>query len=405
MPQCLEVKILYQTALPLENEHDIIAHMRILSIETSCDDTSAALIEVKSSKFIVKKSIIASQAKLHTKYGGVVPEVAARKHVEAIIPAINEILPVRTRHALFRPKIDAIAVTQGPGLITSLHVGVETAKTLSVAWGVPLVGVNHIEGHIYSVLLNTGTRHALSIQSIKFPAVALIVSGGHTELILMTDHEKYKLLGRTRDDASGEAFDKSAKMLGLPYPGGPEISKQAEKGDPNSFEIPKPMIHEKGFEFSFSGMKNAIRLIIEDLKSNRHPSDRHAELVSASAPDSKTKKQTLPAKSAGQGDDLNNLCASIEQAIVDVLVSKSIKAVEQYKPKTFILAGGVSANKKLRKTFSKKLPKNIKFLMPKMEFTQDNAAMIAAASYHHIKKKKFSNPYKLTANSNWELVK
>ena len=336
--------------------------MHILGIETSCDDTAAALVEVKGDKFRVLKNIIASQAKLHQKYGGVVPEVAARKHVETIIPTIQEALGSK------RPNLDAIAVTSGPGLITSLHVGVETAKSLSIAWDVPLVGTNHIEGHIYSVLLNE------KISRLKFPAVALVVSGGHTELILMTDHGRYKLLGRTRDDAAGEAFDKSAKMLGLPYPGGPEISKHAEKGNADAFDIPRPMIERDDCEMSFSGMKNAIRLLIEDLKKS---------------------KEKLP---------INDLAASIEQAIVDLLVTKSLIAVAQNNPKTFILSGGVSANKKLRSCIKKASPKSINLLIADQKFTQDNAAMIAGASYHHIKGKQFSDPCKLSANANWELV-
>jgi len=353
--------------------------MKILGIETSCDDTCAALLDIKRGKFDVIKSIVSSQADLHKKYGGVVPEVAARKHVETIIPVIKEVLnsPSFTKEGVGgrlrgKRKLDAIAIASGPGLVTSLHVGVETAKALSLAWNVPLIKVNHIEGHIYSPLLNVGARHASPLP-LKFPAIALIVSGGHTELILMTSHGKYRLLGRTRDDASGEAFDKSAKMLGLSYPGGPEISKRAKKGNPYKYDIPKPMIHEPGFEFSFSGMKNAIRLLIEDLGTDAI-------------------------------HRVSDLSASIEQAIIDVLTHKSLKAVKHYKPKTFILAGGVSANKKLRKTLQHALPKSTQFLAPDMKFCMDNAAMIAAAGYHHAKNKKFIEYHKLTADANWELV-
>jgi len=353
--------------------------MKILGIETSCDDTCAALVEIKRGKFDVIKSIVASQANLHKKYGGVVPEIAARKHVETILPVIEEAVGKK------KPKIDAIAIASGPGLITSLHVGVETAKALSLAWGVPLIKVNHIEGHIYSSLLNAKAQDFVRPNQraqdfvplrLTFPAIALIVSGGHTELILMKDHGKYSLLGRTRDDASGEAFDKSAKMLGLPYPGGPQISKRAFKGDPYKYSIPKPMIHEPGYEFSFSGMKNAIRLLIEDIGINN---TRNASIR-------------------------RNLCASIEQAIVDVLVFKSIKTVEKYKPKTFILAGGVSANKKLRQTLEDAMPKKTKFLAPDLKYCMDNAAMVAVAGCFHAKKKKFIKHDKLKASANWELV-
>jgi len=351
--------------------------MNILAIETSCDDTCAALVEIKHGRFNVLKNIVASQADLHKKYGGVVPEVAARAHVETIIPVIKEAINSPSciqggvRGGLRgKRSIDAIAIASGPGLITSLHIGVETAKSLSLAWNVPLIKVNHIEGHIYSAIINN------NISNLKFPAIALIVSGGHTELILMQNHGKYKLLGRTRDDASGEAFDKSAKMLSLPYPGGPEISKRAQKGNPYKYDIPKPMIHEKGYEFSFSGMKNAIRLLIEDISHTDAPLER-----------------LYP-----------DLCASIEQAIVDVLVSKSIKAVEEYNPKTFILGGGVSANKKLRKTLANALPKSTKFLIPELKYCMDNASMVAVAGYFHAKKKEFIPYHKLKADANWELV-
>lgn len=345
--------------------------MKILGIETSCDDTCAALIDIKRGKFNVIKSIVSSQADLHKKYGGVVPEVAARKHVETILPVIQEVVPRIWRAGGSRiPKIDAIAIASGPGLITSLHVGVETAKALSVAWDVPLIKVNHIEAHIYSPLLNK------NIADLKFPSIALIVSGGHTELILMRGHGKYQLLGRTRDDASGEAFDKSAKMLGLSYPGGPQVSKRAEKGNPIAYDIPRPMIYEDNFEFSFSGMKNAIRLLVEDIGKN--------------------KAQRTPIK--------NNLCASIEHAIVDVLVTKSLKATDKYELKTFILAGGVSANKNLRSTLKRALPKKITFLVPEQKYCMDNAAMVAVAGFNHAQNKKFIPYHKLSADANWELV-
>lgn len=341
--------------------------MIILGIETSCDDTAVALLEIKAGRFKLLNHLTASQTKLHAKYKGVVPEVAARAHLETIIPVLTETLSLRTSRVQSLPP-DAIAITTGPGLITSLLIGVETAKALSFAWNIPLIGVNHIEGHIYSSLLSD-----LSLK-IKFPAIALVVSGGHTELILMKNHGQYKLLGRTRDDAAGECFDKAGKMLDLPYPGGPEISKRAAKGNPHAFELPRPMLHEPGFEFSFSGMKNAIRLLIEDCRRGTRPAPT------------------------------NDLCASIEHAIVDVLVQKSIKAVAKYKPKTFILAGGVAANKKLRQTLSENLPKSTRFILPPQEYCMDNAAMIAMAGYFHLKKKQFIKYDKLKANANWELV-
>lgn len=358
--------------------------MIILGIETSCDDTAAALIEEKNSKILILKNIIYSQSEIHKKYGGIVPEVAAREHVETIIPVIKEATEdffKKEKRTNKNHKIDAIAVTSGPGLATSLHVGVETAKSLSLAWEIPIIGVNHIEGHIYSVLLPySKLKNSAKNNKIKFPAIALIVSGGHTELIMIKKEGHYSLLGRTRDDAAGEAFDKSAKMLGLSYPGGPIISKLAEKGNPYAFKIPRPMIERKDFELSFSGMKNAIRLLIQ--KS------------------SNLQKENTSLKEGAVKD----MCASIEQAIVDVLVSKSIRAVSKYKPKTFIVAGGVSANKKLRKSLENRIPRSAEFLYPKTEYCMDNAAMIAVAALKRAKNKNFDKPEKISANSNWELV-
>ncbi|MBI2050998.1 MAG: tRNA (adenosine(37)-N6)-threonylcarbamoyltransferase complex transferase subunit TsaD [Parcubacteria group bacterium] len=376
--------------------------MMILGIETSCDDTGVALVEARGGKFYVRKNVIISQAKLHNKYGGVVPELAARNHLKNIIPAVHEALGNTKPSAL-----DAIAVTRGPGLVTSLHVGVETAKTLSLAWSVPLVGTNHMEGHIYSVLLPPPPVHRRgsgggfgATAKIKFPAVALIVSGGHTELILMPGHGEYQLLGKTRDDAAGEAFDKAAFMLGLPYPGGPSISKAAEKGDSESFEIPRPMIERNDCEFSFSGMKNAIRLLVEGLKSTRHPGGRAADdRISANNP-----RDSIAANTRLQNDIVADLAASIQQAIVDILITKSLIAIAQTKPKTFILAGGVAANTELRTQLEKKLPKNTNLFISPLSYSQDNGAMIAVSAYRKIAKKQFDDPAKLTANAHWELV-
>lgn len=342
--------------------------MNILGIETSCDDTCAALVKVLRGKCEIVSNASATQINLHKKYGGVVPELAARTHIESIIHVIKK--------ATGNKKIDAIAITSGPGLITSLHVGVETAKALSFAWNIPIIKVNHIEGHIYSVLLKEKNIKS-NRQKIKFPAIALIVSGGHTELILIEGYGNYKLIGRTRDDASGEAFDKSAKMLGLPYPGGPQISKLGEKGNPSAFDIPRPMITSDNCDFSFSGMKNAIRLLVEEIKTSNK----------------RISKKTM-----------QDLCASIEQAIVDVLVEKSQKAIKKYKTKTFILGGGVSANKKLRLAFEKSIPKKIQFLYPDTKFCMDNAPMIAIAGYFKFKKTGFTKYNKLKADANWEIV-
>jgi len=337
--------------------------MLILGIETSCDDTGIAIVRYENNQITVERNAISSQAALHKKYGGVVPEVAARKHTETIIPLLSETI------AEYEPStFDAIAVTAGPGLITSLQVGVETAKSLSYAWDVPVVGVNHIEGHIYSVLLNKNPK------KITFPAVALIVSGGHTELIFMRDHGAYELLGRTRDDAAGETFDKSATMLGLPYPGGPEISRAAEQGNADAFSLPHPMKDPKSLEFSFSGLKNAIRLLIEE-RANTHNNRPVADIA-----------------------------ASVQKTIVAILAERAIRAVKIHKPATFILAGGVAANGRLRSELSKSLKDKTRVLMPEQQYAQDNAAMIAAAACYRISKAKPDQRETLTARSDWELV-
>lgn len=316
--------------------------MKILAIETSCDETAAAVIENGK----IKSNIIASQAKLHVKYGGVVPEVAAREHVTAIIPTIDLALKqAKTKLA----DLDYIAVTQGPGLMTSLLVGVDTAKALGAALGIPVLPINHLEAHIYANFVD---------KKIKFPAIALIVSGGHTLLVEMKNHGKYRILGETLDDAAGEAFDKTAKMLGLGYPGGPQLSKLAKKGNPKAFNFPRPMINSNNFEFSFSGLKTAVLYKVNDLKAISYK---------------------LKA----------DLAASVQQAIVDVLIAKLEKAIVRYKPKTIMLGGGVAANELLRKHFdllakSHKLTRSI----PAFEFCTDNAAMIGLAAYYRIKNRK-----------------
>ena len=226
--------------------------MRILGIETSCDETAVSLIRVNKRGIEIEKNIVSSQVDVHAKYGGVVPEVAARMHVEVIIPLLQEAMGRKFK----AEDIDVIAVTRGPGLITSLLVGIETAKTLSYVWGKPIIPVNHLEGHLYSSWLENDELK-IDRQDI-FPAIALLVSGGHTELVLIKDYNKYKLIGSTRDDAAGEAFDKVAKMLKLGYPGGPIISERAAEGYKKEIDLPRPMINSKDFDFSFSGLKTAV---------------------------------------------------------------------------------------------------------------------------------------------------
>ncbi|MFH1457304.1 MAG: tRNA (adenosine(37)-N6)-threonylcarbamoyltransferase complex transferase subunit TsaD [Patescibacteria group bacterium] len=338
--------------------------MKILGIETSCDETAAAVLEIERGKFNLLSNNVSSQIKTHAKYGGIVPEVAARMQMEIIIPVIEESLnKAKTK----LNNIDYIAVTQGPGLVTSLVVGVETAKTLSFTLNKPLIPVNHLVAHLLVNCIN---------DKIEYPAIGLIVSGGHTMLVLIKNESNYKIIGETQDDAVGEAFDKVAKMLNLGYPGGPAISKLAITGNKEMFKLPRPMIQQRNFNFSFSGLKTAVLYLIKDKKFKM------------------TKQQVI------------DLCASFQQACIDVLVSKTLRAIKQYKPKSFLLGGGVAANPELRKQLKEKI--NIKFpkvkiFIPELRFTGDNAAMIAVSAYFKIKDKKKIDIKKLKANPNLSL--
>ena len=313
--------------------------MIIFGIETSCDETSAAVVKINRNHFFVLSNVVSSQIKIHQPYGGVVPELAARNHIKNILPVINQALI----EAKIKPnQVDKIAVTVGPGLITSLLIGVQTAKILAYTWQKPIAGINHMVAHIYANWLNN--------KLIKFPAIALIVSGGHTELVLIKNKNNFKKVGQTLDDAAGEAFDKVAQLLNVGYPGGPIISRLAERGDINAFNFPRPMIEKDNFNFSFSGLKTAVLYTIKDL------------------PKKLSDKQ------------LADLSASFQQAVVETLVAKTIKAAEHFKAKTVILAGGVAANKLLREQLGKKV-KGLKrdFLMPDFSFCTYNSAMISAA--------------------------
>jgi len=342
----------------LNRKFGIAKNMLILGIESSCDDTSVALLNCSSQGCVVVSEKTASQIDIHKKYGGVVPEIAGRAHAEKITPLIELILENQ-------PQPDAIAVTAGPGLITGLLVGVEAARTLSYALKIPVVAVNHIEGHIYSTEIAADSK-------IEFPALCLVVSGGHTELILIKKPRQYKLLGATRDDAAGECFDKVAKLVDLPYPGGPQISKLGKNGNPQAIKFPRPMINDDNYNFSFAGLKTSALYWLRDHKIN--------------------KKITL-----------EDFCASLEQAIVDVLVSKTVKAVQEFRPKTIVVGGGVSANLKLRETFADALSgSNIKY--PDLKYCMDNAAMIAVAGYYHTLKEDFTNWRNLKADPNWKIV-
>lgn len=337
--------------------------MIILGIESSCDDTSVALLDCSEQGCIVLSEKTASQIEIHKKYGGVVPEIAGRMHAEKIVPLIEEILNGQ-------PKPDTIAVTAGPGLITGLIVGVEAARTLAYSLNIPLVAVNHLQGHTYSVELSKD-------QKIEYPAVALLASGGHTEIVHIPKPGEYILIGHTKDDAAGECFDKVAKLLDLPYPGGPQISKLAESGKTNAIDFPRPMMKENNFDFSFSGLKTSALYWLQ--------------------------KNTLDANITK-----NDFCASFEQAIVDTLIHKTIRAVKENNPKTLILAGGVSANKKLRETLAQIIYQQYpetKFLYPELKYCMDNAAMIAVAGYYQAEKNNYTNWTDISADPNWHLNK
>lgn len=363
--------------------------MTILGIESSCDDTSAALVKGSADSFEVLAERTANQIEVHKKYGGVVPEIAGRKHAEKMLPVIESVMKGQD-------KPDAIAVTAGPGLMTGLLVGTEAAKTLSYLWDVPLIAVNHIEGHIYSVLLpETDETPQSPISNLQFPALCLIVSGGHTEFILMKDHGDYEKIGGTRDDAVGEAFDKVAKMLDLEYPGGPKISKFAESGDTSAIPFPRPMLKDDTLDMSFAGLKTSALYWLRDNTLAGTNTNPLGSLFSF-----------LPHVFGSRtgGPTINDFCASIEQAITDVLVGKTKRAIKQCKPKTLILSGGVSANTKIRSSLQSLTDdQGVTFMMPPRKYCMDNATMIAAAGYFHATKNNNTDWSKLEANPVWRI--
>lgn len=337
--------------------------MRILGIETSCDETSVALLNVSKGVAQIEKHLTATQILKHAEYGGVVPEVAARLHAETLPLLIDEL-------GVTGKNVDGIAVTRGPGLITSLRVGTDFARALAYGWGLPLVGVNHIEGHIAANWIGKKVSSAYA-----FPALVLVVSGGHTELVVMKGFGKYERIGSTLDDAAGEAFDKVAKMLELGYPGGPAVSKRAELGDSAKFAFPRPLLNQANFDFSFSGLKTAVLY-------------------------------TLQRKKEWSAQDVNDVCASFQAAVVETLVVKTVRAAKAKKAKTVFLAGGVAANSLLRERLAAaikaELPKT-EAVIPGLEYCTDNSAMIAMAGYFRLSKKK-SDPWKgMEADPAWEL--
>ena len=379
--------------------------MRILGIETSCDETAVCLIEAQGDfgpdfNFNILGNSLSSQAALHAEFGGVFPNLAKREHAKSLVPLLSHIVPTggtssyeeetlgqllhREPELLERlipffqthakPDIDAVAVTHGPGLEPALWVGVNFAKALSLVWDIPIVAVNHMEGHIVLSMMEKGR-----LSDFEFPVLALLISGGHTELVLSKEFGTYELVGQTRDDAAGEAFDKVARLLNLPYPGGPEISKLASEARDqhlqSEIKLPRPMMHEDNFDFSFSGLKTAVRKIVE----------AHPEMSS---------------------EDKKKLAREFEDTVADVLVEKTLRAVDERGANTVVVGGGVSANTHIRKRLAEALEGigyPAQLVVPPPELATDNAIMIALAGYFHALKKEFTAPENLGAHGNLRL--
>jgi len=394
--------------------------MKILAVETSCDDTGIAILEIKGNKnpsFNVLSNIVSSQIEIHKQYGGVYPMMAKREHQKNLVPTLiqslkqagllkiknkskkqnfknlekilerepellKKIIPFFKKYTLKgtseKPDINYIAVTNGPGLEPCLWVGINFVKALSYFWNIPIIEVNHIKAHIFVNELKENGKIG-GLEKKDFPVLALVVSGGHTQLVLMTELGKYQILGETRDDAAGECFDKCAKILGLSYPGGPIIAKLAEGIKTPStgsgqakIILPRPMISTKDYDFSFSGLKTAV------LYADRKVKNKNI----------KYKKQ---------------MAVEVQQAIIDVLIKKTIKAAKDFKVKTIILGGGVTANKELRAQFKAKIEKenlNVNLLIPPANLSTDNGLMVAVAGYFRAKQKKFTKWQDLKAESN-----
>ena len=309
----------------------------ILAIETSCDETAASVVMGGTD---VVSSVVSSQIDLHARFGGVVPEIASRAHLDLVGPIVREALDV----AGIEPgRVDAVAATYGPGLVGALLVGVSTAKALAFSWEIPFIGVNHLEAHLYAGLLDDPT--------LEFPMVFMLVSGGHTMLIEMSDHGRYRLLGRTIDDAAGEAFDKVARFLGLGYPGGPAIDRLSTEGDPQAIDFPRAMLHD-GLDFSFSGLKTSV---MNHVRKN----------PSVSTPD---------------------VAASFQAAVVDVLLAKAMRAADHTGARAVVLGGGVAANSELRRRFTETCESSgRRGLLPSRAMCTDNAAMIGAAAWYRLR--------------------
>lgn len=323
--------------------------MNILAIESSCDETAVALVK---DGVHVMHAALASSARQHVKTGGIVPEVGARQQILDIIPILKQTLV----EDFSREEIDAIAVTVGPGLIGSLVIGVETAKALAWAWEKPLIPVDHVIAHAYAPWVNKDDP--------EFPALCLVISGGHTEFLLLSEHGNVRFLGGTRDDAVGEAFDKVARLIGLPYPGGPAIERLAHGGDPQAVILPRPMINDNTLEMSFSGLKTAVRNIVAD-----------------------------------EAHSTEDIAASFQQAVIDVLIAKADLAVKQYMPKSLIVAGGVAANRVLAEQFISTFGISTDVYVAPLKYSVDNAAMIG--SYAYFANYSAENIFEITADPNY----
>jgi len=336
--------------------------MLILAIESSCDETSVALVRDGHE---LLSNITQSQIDIHAVFGGVVPEVAARSHIEVMVPVLDRALK---QASVTWDDIDAIAVTYAPGLIGSLLIGVLTARTLALLKNKPLYAIHHVEGHVYA--------NFLLEKAPAFPILALIVSGLHSQLVLFKDHADYQMLGQTQDDAVGEAFDKVARLLGLPYPGGPQIAMAAEQGNPNAFNFPKAKMQGK-FDFSFSGLKTAVLRQAQALCGKGHdfPSMQIAGLLTAA--------------------QRNDIAASFQRVACETLVDKTIAAYHDYSPASVVIAGGAAASQELRRQLSERLPIAIEY--PPTNLCTDNAAMIASLAYYRAKKQAPVDPLTLEA--------
>jgi N6-L-threonylcarbamoyladenine synthase len=320
--------------------------MRVLAIETSCDDTGAAVV-LDGRKIL--SNVVSSQVPIHQKYGGVVPELASRRHIESIVPIVKEALEIAK---LTLSEIDGIAVTQGPGLVGSLLVGLSFAKSIAFATGLPFIGVNHIEAHLSAIFLEE--------KSPRFPFIGLVVSGGHTSLFRVDGFGKYKRLGQTRDDAAGEAFDKVAKLLGLGYPGGPIIDELSKTGNPKAIRFPRASLGKDSFDFSFSGLKTAV---VNYVKAHPEPPGGYSE------------------------DLIKDIVSSFQEAVVEVLVKKTVQAAQHQGLKRIVLSGGVAANQRLRQKIKEEsFEQKLKVYIPSPSFCTDNAAMVGVVGYEYLKR-------------------